>query len=264
MSNAFDNSHPLSRLSESDRDKLRRAYRQSPAVWRFVPGRGSAKHLRKWLGQQGPADWHEIALHFDLSGKDLAPLHFIASQPDADRASIMSMVLDLGLSELEREALRTSRGHIHKTRPEQARLLDLISDGFAHGFYKTDKFRMNQPQVVLTRMHVLDPLEDVLCLNEDRWQQVPNAMAAIGKEGRGAVVILRDSSPTAITSSTSSVFAPLRRIASSSVAMCWRAHSVCTNACRVAVAGNSTSNTNSRATPFCRPDTRTCFLPELA
>lgn len=52
---------------------------------------------------------------------------------------------------------------------------------------------------VLTRMHVLDPLEDVLCLNEDRWQQVPNAMAAIAAEGRGAVVILRDSSPNAIS-----------------------------------------------------------------
>jgi len=52
---------------------------------------------------------------------------------------------------------------------------------------------------VLTRMHVLDPLEDVLCLNEDRWQQVPNAMAAIAAEGRGAVIILRDSSPTAIS-----------------------------------------------------------------
>ena len=46
---------------------------------------------------------------------------------------------------------------------------------------------------------MLDPLEDVLCLNEDRWQQVPNAMAAIGTEGRGAVIILRDSSPTAVT-----------------------------------------------------------------
>ncbi len=52
---------------------------------------------------------------------------------------------------------------------------------------------------VLTRMHVLDPLEDVLCLREDRWQQVPNAMSAIAAEGRGAVVILRDSSPTAIS-----------------------------------------------------------------
>lgn len=154
MSNSFDNSHPFLRLSEADRAMLRRAYSQSPAVWRFVPGRGSAKHMRKWLGKQGPADWHDIALHFDVTGKDLSPLHFIASQPNADRASIMSMVLDLGLSELERESLRTSRGHIHKTRPEQAKLLDLISQGFADGFYQTGNFRMNQPQSVLTRMHV--------------------------------------------------------------------------------------------------------------
>ena len=52
---------------------------------------------------------------------------------------------------------------------------------------------------VLTRMHVLDPLEDVIALNEDRWQQVPNSMAAIAAEGRGAVVILRDLSPTAVS-----------------------------------------------------------------
>jgi 3,4-dihydroxy 2-butanone 4-phosphate synthase/GTP cyclohydrolase II len=52
---------------------------------------------------------------------------------------------------------------------------------------------------VLVRMHVLDPLEDVLCLNEDRWQQVPNAMLEIAEEGRGAVIILRDSSETAIS-----------------------------------------------------------------
>jgi 3,4-dihydroxy 2-butanone 4-phosphate synthase / GTP cyclohydrolase II len=52
---------------------------------------------------------------------------------------------------------------------------------------------------VLVRMHVLDPLEDVLCLNEDRWQQVPNAMLEIAAEGRGAVVILRDPSPNAIS-----------------------------------------------------------------
>jgi 3,4-dihydroxy 2-butanone 4-phosphate synthase/GTP cyclohydrolase II len=52
---------------------------------------------------------------------------------------------------------------------------------------------------VLVRMHVLDPLEDVLCLNEDRWQQVPNAMLEIASEGRGAVIILRDPSPNAVS-----------------------------------------------------------------
>ena len=65
--------------------------------------------------------------------------------------------------------------------------------------YTLTKGDVSDGQPVLTRMHVLDPLEDVLCLNEDRWQQVPNAMAAISAEGRGAVVILRDSSPSAIT-----------------------------------------------------------------
>ena len=65
--------------------------------------------------------------------------------------------------------------------------------------YTLTKGDVSDGRPVLTRMHVLDPLEDVLCLNEDRWQQVPNAMSAIAREGRGAVVILRDSSPTAIS-----------------------------------------------------------------
>jgi len=65
--------------------------------------------------------------------------------------------------------------------------------------YTLTKGDVADGQPVLTRMHVLDPLEDVLCLNEDRWQQVPNAMTAIANEGRGAVIILRDSSPTAIS-----------------------------------------------------------------
>ena len=63
---------------------------------------------------------------------------------------------------------------------------------------------------VLVRMHVLDPLEDVLCLNEDRWRQVPNAMLEIAEEGRGAVVILRDASPRL---RSRSACAPRRRAA---------------------------------------------------
>ena len=65
--------------------------------------------------------------------------------------------------------------------------------------YTLSKGEIDDGAPVLTRMHVLDPLEDVLCMNEDRWQQVPDAMAAIAAEGRGAVVILRDASPTAIS-----------------------------------------------------------------
>ena len=65
--------------------------------------------------------------------------------------------------------------------------------------YALTKGDVGDGKPVLVRMHVLDPLEDVLCLNEDRWQQVPNAMLEIAEEGRGAVVILRDTSETAIS-----------------------------------------------------------------
>ena len=71
--------------------------------------------------------------------------------------------------------------------PEGAEHLALIKGDVADG------------RPVLTRMHVLDPLDDVLALNPERWAQVPDAMAAIAAEGRGAVVLLRDYSPTAIT-----------------------------------------------------------------
>jgi len=48
-------------------------------------------------------------------------------------------------------------------------------------------------------MHQLDPLEDIIALSEDRWQQVPNAMNVIAEEGRGVVVLLRDMAPNLIS-----------------------------------------------------------------
>ncbi|MGF1446237.1 MAG: 3,4-dihydroxy-2-butanone-4-phosphate synthase [Pikeienuella sp.] len=70
-------------------------------------------------------------------------------------------------------------------------------DGHEH--YAVVKGNVEDGQPVLTRMHVLDPLEDVLALNPGRWQQVPDAMRLIAEEGRGVVVLLRDLSPTAIS-----------------------------------------------------------------
>ena len=45
---------------------------------------------------------------------------------------------------------------------------------------------------VLVRMHSLNPLEDVLGLHPSHAGQMPAAMKAIAAEGRGAVVMLRD------------------------------------------------------------------------
>jgi len=61
------------------------------------------------------------------------------------------------------------------------------------------KGKIDDGKPVLVRMHVLDPLEDLLALDPERWHQVPNSMAAVAAEGRGAVVLLRDMSPNAIS-----------------------------------------------------------------
>ena len=50
------------------------------------------------------------------------------------------------------------------------------------------------PDPVLVRMHSLNPLEDVLGLHPSHAGQMPGAMRTIAEAGRGAVVMLRDTS----------------------------------------------------------------------
>jgi len=72
-----------------------------------------------------------------------------------------------------------------------------LPDGHEH--YAIFKGEIADGQPVPVRMHVLDPLEDVLALNPSRYGQAQDAMRMIAKAGRGAVVLLRDLSPTAIS-----------------------------------------------------------------
>jgi 3,4-dihydroxy 2-butanone 4-phosphate synthase/GTP cyclohydrolase II len=51
---------------------------------------------------------------------------------------------------------------------------------------------ISSPEPVLVRMHALDPLDDVLGLNPEVAGQLPSAMRVIAAEGRGVVVLLRD------------------------------------------------------------------------
>ncbi|MDA8747363.1 3,4-dihydroxy-2-butanone-4-phosphate synthase [Litoreibacter sp.] len=51
---------------------------------------------------------------------------------------------------------------------------------------------MNGDAPVLTRMHALNPLEDVLGLGPSPADELRSAMNVIASEGRGAVVLLRD------------------------------------------------------------------------
>ena len=80
---------------------------------------------------------------------------------------------------------------IFQDQPEGAEHIALVKGDIGDG------------KPVLVRMHVIDPLEDLLALNPDRWQQVPDAMAVIAAEGRGAIVLLRDMSPNALSAKLS-------------------------------------------------------------
>jgi 3,4-dihydroxy 2-butanone 4-phosphate synthase/GTP cyclohydrolase II len=58
---------------------------------------------------------------------------------------------------------------------------------------------LTAPGPVVVRMHVLDPLDDVLGIHPGRGGLVPAAMRAVAREGRGCVVLLRDLSANALT-----------------------------------------------------------------
>ncbi len=51
---------------------------------------------------------------------------------------------------------------------------------------------LSGPEPVLVRMHSLNPLEDVLGLHPAHAGQMPGAMRVIAAQGRGAVILLRD------------------------------------------------------------------------
>ncbi|SOC03017.1 3,4-dihydroxy-2-butanone-4-phosphate synthase [Rhodobacter maris] len=53
---------------------------------------------------------------------------------------------------------------------------------------------ISTPEPVLVRMHALDPLADVLGLNASKVGDLGRAMEAIAAEGRGVVVLLRETS----------------------------------------------------------------------
>jgi 3,4-dihydroxy 2-butanone 4-phosphate synthase/GTP cyclohydrolase II len=53
---------------------------------------------------------------------------------------------------------------------------------------------LSSPEPVLVRMHAMNPIEDVLGIHPGRSHQLHDAMCAIAAEGRGVVVLLRETS----------------------------------------------------------------------
>lgn len=71
---------------------------------------------------------------------------------------------------------------------------------------------LGQDRAIPVRMHVLDPLQDILGLDSRRAAAVPDAMRRISELGFGAIVMLRDHSPTAISQRMKPVRKPGERL----------------------------------------------------
>jgi 3,4-dihydroxy 2-butanone 4-phosphate synthase/GTP cyclohydrolase II len=95
------------------------------------------------------------------------------------------------VSETAADVIRSSIGgewtvRIFEDAPDRAEHIAII------------KGRVEEGTPTLVRMHVVDPFEDLLALNPGRWNQVADSMTAIAAEGRGVIVLLRDTSPSMI------------------------------------------------------------------
>jgi 3,4-dihydroxy 2-butanone 4-phosphate synthase/GTP cyclohydrolase II len=68
---------------------------------------------------------------------------------------------------------------------------------------------LSGPEPVLVRMHAIDLLDDMT--GGPHWVAVHNAMHLIGKEGRGAIVLIRDHRPTALSERVRQLAASVRQ-----------------------------------------------------
>ena len=89
-------------------------------------------------------------------------------------------------------------------------LLRVFTDTPGHGEHLAlTKGDLSAPGPVLARVHVLNPLDDVLGAHPERAGLLPAAMKEIAKEGRGVVVLLRDTTPGMLTAALGGAKAPV-------------------------------------------------------
>lgn len=123
------------------------------AEWRAVPpvfnlGDGGVDSVA-WLRRQSPAEWHELVKGYTWESDDLSLMHCIADQPNADRATILAMLLDLDVTYYE--GRKSLGGDPRAVFPEMTALLDRIEAGFARGYYQTATFGLVRERAQLER-----------------------------------------------------------------------------------------------------------------
>ena len=90
---------------------------------------------------------------------------------------------------LVRETAVSVVNSVHGGAWQMRVFVDAASGGEHIALSKGD---LSLPEPVLVRMHALNPLEDVLGIHGGRSHQLHDAMNLIAEEGRGVVVLLRD------------------------------------------------------------------------
>ena len=102
-----------------------------------------------WLRRQSPAEWHELVKGYTWDSDDLSLMICIADQPNADRATILAMLLDLDVTYYE--GRKTLGGDPRAVFPDMTALLDRIEAGFARGYYQSAEFGLVRERAQLER-----------------------------------------------------------------------------------------------------------------
>lgn len=145
----------VSGLSPRDRAELCRQWFDAKPVWsaadRDRPSTGAQPGMEGWLGSLRPDDWHEIVLHFDWDSGPVAVIKWIAQQPNADRATILSILLEQDIRFFEDIRRLRPDENPRAMNPDGAALLDIMARGFAAGHYRTGAFCVSHDANVLPR-----------------------------------------------------------------------------------------------------------------
>lgn len=139
--------------SETARAKNLTTRRERMAEWRALPPvfdlSDSGVDSVAWLRRQSPAEWHELVKGYTWESDDLSLMMCIADQPNADRATILAMLLDLDVTYYE--GRKSLGGDPRAVFPEMTALLDRIEAGFANGYYQTAAFGLVRERTQLDR-----------------------------------------------------------------------------------------------------------------
>lgn len=139
--------------SETVRAKTLSSRRARMAEWRSWPPvfdfTDAGNDSVGWLRRQSPAEWHELVKGYTWESDDLSLLMCIADQPNADRATILAMLLDLDVTYYE--GRKSLGGDPRAVFPEMTALLDRIEAGFARGYYQSAAFGLVRERTQLDR-----------------------------------------------------------------------------------------------------------------